>query len=204
MAAIWASWNRKRTSSKRSSATCSIWRASKGAAIGSVPSRWRSRTCSHGIADRHQPALRDRQHHPRTRHRGRHAEDLRRRGAPRTSPSERRGQCHPSYAVGDASGSGLPPCRKACVITVRDTGPGMPDEHLPRVFDRFYKVDARARPAPPCRPAAASACQSSARSSSDTAARQPPGTPRKAEPYSSSAFHPPEPCRTPAEPRRTL
>ena len=37
--------------------------------------------------------------------------------------------------VAERAGEGV------CLI-VRDTGPGVPEEHLPRIFDRFYKTDA--------------------------------------------------------------
>jgi signal transduction histidine kinase len=43
---------------------------------------------------------------------------------------------------GGAVGLIAAPATDGVHITIRDSGPGIPEEHLPHVFDRFYKVDA--------------------------------------------------------------
>jgi two-component system OmpR family sensor kinase len=95
------------------------------------------------VADRHQPVLRDRsitldfdiaQGTPRIRGDAARLEQALQNVAANAIRHTPSGGCVRLAATAASD--------DAVVITVRDTGPGIPTDHLPRVFDRFYKVDA--------------------------------------------------------------
>ena len=123
--AIWRSPTRKRTSSKRSSGTCSTWRGSRGAARRSK----RASAGGRSVPPRRRPssarALRARL--TRNSDDGARAPRTSRRGcrSARAGAAERRRQRHPSHA-GRRQGLTLAPSRHGdrVRITVRRHGPG--------------------------------------------------------------------------------
>ena len=137
---------KKRIGSSGSSATCSTrasrrWRRHDAQRTGRRPVAVRAG----GRAARARAARTPR--HARPGRFGRRGAGRRRSRPPRTGASESRGQCPAAHRGGRRHhcrlGSARParPQSAAIRLRVHNTGPGIPAEHLPLIFDRFYKVD---------------------------------------------------------------
>ena len=174
---------RRRRNSKRSSATCSIWRVSKAAAA-----RWSlERRAGRGISSAASSIVTS--SHPRTRHRRSTLSDRSARPAVRgrrRAGSNRRCRTSPPTRCGTRLTAAVWRCRASPRRRIGSRrhrarhGPGIPPNTCPRIFDRFYKVDASRRLARSVPSGSGLGLSIVRRSSSATAAPSSPGTRRRA------------------------